>query len=166
MSGYKRRRNVYLLAAAAVLVVAAVGMALAVRHHYNMRTALFALQEANQADTVFKSDSAALSLVRHFDSPACLLGTRNDRMLAHYLLGRAHADMDDAPAAIQDYYDAIECADTTAKDCDFYHLCRVYGQMADLFYEQGLYNESIECCDKSTRFAWKANEIWRTFVAV
>ena len=165
MRGDKKRIKVYLLAAA-VLVVAAVGMALVVRHHYNMRTALFALQEANQADTVFKSDSAALSLVRHFDSPACLLGTRNDRMLAHYLLGRAHADMDDAPAAIQDYYDAIECADTTAKDCDFYHLCRVYGQMADLFYEQGLYNESIECCDKSTRFAWNLNELSLTFVSV
>lgn len=153
----------YLLAAA-VLVVAAVGMALAVRHHRSMCTALLALQAENQADTVFKSDSAALRLVRHFDSPACLLGTSNDRMLAHYLLGRAHADMGEAPAAIQDYYDAIECADTTDADCSFYLLCRIYGQMADLFYEQGLYNESIECCDASTRFAWRANELYCAIV--
>lgn len=166
MSGYKRRRNVYLLAAAAVLVVAVIGMALVVRHHYNTRTALLALQEANQADTVFKSDSAALSLVRHFDSPACLLGTRNDRMLAHYLLGRAHADMDDAPAAIQDYYDAIECADTTAKDCDFYLLNRIYGQMAYLLFKQGLYANSLLICDKAIHFAWKARDNRNAIVAL
>ena len=144
MLGDKRQRYWYLVAAA-VLVVAATGIALAVRHHRSMCTALMDLQAENQADTVFKSDSAALRLVRHFDSPACLLGTSNDRMLAHYLLGRAHADMDDAPAAIQDYYDAIECADTMAKDCDFYLLCRVYGQMSNVFYDQGLYQDAIHC---------------------
>ena len=132
------------LVAAAVLVVAATGIALAVRHHRSMCTALLALQTENQADTVFKSDSAALRLVRHFDSPACLLGTSNDRMLAHYLLGRAHADMDDAPAAIQDYYDAIECADTTAKDCDFRILRNIYGQMAAIFDAQNLPEDEIE----------------------
>ena len=162
MSGDKKRIKVYLLAAA-VLVVAAVGMALAVRHHHNMRTALFALQEANQADTVFKSDSAALSLVRHFDSPACLLGTSNDRMLAHYLLGRAHADMGEAPAAIQDYYDAIECADTTAKDCDFYLLCRVYGQMSEIFYDQGLYKDAIHSDSIAIIHAIEAKD---TFAAI
>ena len=142
------------LVAAAVLVVAATGIALAVRHHRSMCTALLALQAENQADTVFKSDSAALSLVRHFDSPACLLGTSNDRMLAHYLLGRAHADMDDAPAAIQDYYDAIECADTTAKDCDFCILRNIYGQMAEVFHAQNLPEDEIEAQKLFIHYAW------------
>ena len=165
MLGDKRRRYLYLVAAA-VLVVAATGIALAVRHHRSMCTALLALQAENQADTVFKSDSAALRLVRHFDSPACLLGTSNDRMLAHYLLGRAHADMGEAPAAIQDYYDAIECADTTAKDCDFYLLNRIYGQMAYLLFKQGLYANSLLICDKAIHFAWKAKDNRNAIVAL
>ena len=82
MLGDKRQRYLYLVAAA-VLVAAVIGIVSAVRHHRSMCTALMDLQAENQADTVFKSDSAALRLVRHFDSPACLLGTRNDRMRAH-----------------------------------------------------------------------------------
>jgi len=153
MLGDKRQRYWYLVAAA-VLVVAAVGMALVVRHHRSMCTALMDLQAENQADTVFKSDSAALRLVRHFDSPACLLGTSNDRMLAHYLLGRAHADMDDAPAAIQDYYDAIECADTTDADCNIRILRNVYGQMAEVFHAQNLPEDEIEAQKQFIHYAW------------
>ena len=142
------------LVAVAVLVMAATGIALAVRHHRSMCTALLALQAENQADTVFKSDSAALRLVRHFDSPACLLGTSNDRMLAHYLLGRAHADMGEAPAAIQDYYDAIECADTTDADCDIRILRNIYGQMAEVFHAQNLPEDEIEAQKLFIHYAW------------
>jgi len=36
--------------------------------------------------------------------------------------------------ALQCYHDAIDCADTTATDCDYAQLARVYGQMGDIFY--------------------------------
>ena len=59
-------------------------------------------------------------------------GEPNDRLLAYYLLGRAYYDHGEAPMALQCYYDAIEKADTTDKDCDYAQLSRVYGQMAGI----------------------------------
>ena len=61
------------------------------------------------------------------------------RLLAHYLLGRAYHDHGEAPMALQCYQDALDCADTLSTDCDYPQLARVYGQMAQIFYEQGLY---------------------------
>ena len=57
-------------------------------------------------------------------------GTPNDRLLAHYLLGLAYSDHGEAPMALQCYQDAADCADTTAADCDYAQLARVYGQMS------------------------------------
>ena len=71
-------------------------------------------------------------------------GTPNDRLLAHYLLGRAYHDHGEAPMALQCYQDAIDCADTLSTDCDYPQLARVYGQMAQIFYEQGLYREQLD----------------------
>ena len=57
-------------------------------------------------------------------------------LLAHYLLGRAYHEHGEAPMALQCYHEAIDCADTTAADCDYAQLARVYGQMGDIFYNQ------------------------------
>ena len=57
-------------------------------------------------------------------------------LLAHYLLGRAYHEHGEAPMALQCYHDAIDCANTTAADCDYAQLARVYGQMGDIFYNQ------------------------------
>ena len=81
-------------------------------------------------------------------------GTPNDRILAHYLLGLAYYDHGEAPMALQCYQDAADCADTTAADCDYAQLCRVYAQMAQVFYEQGLYREQLVFQRLSSKYAW------------
>ena len=43
-------------------------------------------------------------------------------MPAYYLLGRAYHEHGEAPMALQCYHDAIDCADTTAADCDYAQL--------------------------------------------
>jgi hypothetical protein len=80
-------------------------------------------------------------------------GTPNDRLLAHYLLGRAYYDRGEAPMALQCFQDAADCADTTATDCDFAQLSRAYAQIADVFYYQGLYNQQLAYDKKAYRYA-------------
>ena len=85
-------------------------------------------------------------------------GTPNDRLLSHYLLGLAYYDHGEAPMALQCYQDAANYADTTAADCDYAQLARVYGQMAQVFYSQGLYQEQLQKTDISVKYAWKGKD--------
>ena len=131
-----------------VAVIAGCVVAFGVHHEMRrtaqMRAALVALQAANQADSVFTTDSLALELVRYYDHPLHFWTTSNDRLMAHYLLGRCYADMGEAPRAIEEYSEAVEQADTTASDCDLRTLRAVYGQMANVFHQQNLPEEEIE----------------------
>jgi hypothetical protein len=63
--------------------------------------------------------------------------------------------MGEAPAALNAYLNAADCADTTSLECDYHTLSRVYGQMADVFYWQNLMTDYLIACDKSEHFAWK-----------
>ena len=125
-----------------IAVAACCAIAFGVHHEMRrtaqMRTALAAFQAANQADSVFTTDSLALELVRYYDHPLHFWTTSNDRLMAHYLLGRCYADMGEAPRAIEEYSEAVEQADTTASDCDLRTLRAVYGQMANVFHQQNL----------------------------
>ncbi len=85
-------------------------------------------------------------------------GTPNDRLLAHYLLGLAYSDNGEAPMALQCFQDAADCADTTTADCDYAQLAKVYGQMAQVFYSQGLYQEQIHFLQSSIVNAWKGKD--------
>ena len=60
--------------------------------------------------------------------------------------------------ALECYHDAIDCADTTALDCDFAQLSRVYGQMANIFLGQGLHLEGIQSSDEAVKYAWKGKD--------
>lgn len=92
--------------------------------------------------------------VQYFDKH----GEPNDRLLAHYLLGLAYYDHGEAPMALQCYQEALDCADTTRADCDYAQLCRVYMQMANVFYYQGLYRKQLEYIDNSVKYAWKGGD--------
>ena len=81
-------------------------------------------------------------------------GTANDRLLAHYLLGRAYYDHGEAPMALKCYQDAANCADTTSSDCEYAQLARVYAQMAQIFYEQGHYREQLVFQQLASNYAW------------
>ena len=99
-------------------------------------------------------DSLILEATRFYDHH----GTANEQMWAHYLLGCAYRDMGEAPAALQSYQDAVDHADTLSTDCDYAQLARVYAQMAQIFYEQGLYREQLTSDQMSEKYAWKGKD--------
>ena len=111
-----------------------------------MRERLSVLNALNRADTVLTAT--------HRDEAQELADWFDRQMLAHYLLGRCYADMHEAPMALHCYQEAISRADTTAADCDFAQLSRVYGQSATIFYQQGLYRNSLEYYDMSSAYGW------------
>jgi len=100
---------------------------------------LVKLKAQNKAFATFTTDTIIKEVVEYFKNH----GTANERMLAYYLQGRVYADMNEAPQALQAYYDAIESADTTSSDCDYQTLIPVYGQMSTLFHQQNLPHDEI-----------------------
>ncbi|MBP5771957.1 MAG: hypothetical protein J6W75_11515 [Bacteroidaceae bacterium] len=111
-------------------------------------------KEQNLNYVPFTTDSLLREAVAYYDRH----GTANERLLAHYLLGCAYRDMNEAPLAIITWEDAVACADTTATDCDYATLFRVYGQMADVYYRQYLTEKQLESSEKFCRFAQLAND--------
>lgn len=102
----------------------------------------------------FTTDSALKIAAEWFDS----YGSANERMRAHYLLGCAYRDMGEAPAALQSYHDAINCADTTSTDCDYRLLCRVYSQIAYVFHEQYMPNSELRMLDNAIKYAYLSGD--------
>ena len=119
-----------------------------------MRAELDSINQRNRNDQPFTAADVQ-PYVNFFDDH----GTANDRLLAHYLLGRAYHEHGEAPMALQCYQDALDCADTTAKDFDFYTLSSAYSQMANLYYGQLLLTNEIEARKKASHFALRANQI-------
>lgn len=122
--------------------------------HFLMQYRLLRLNTLNKLDTVFHSTTEAQTLADYFDDH----GTSNEQMLAHYLLGRAYYDLHEAPMALHSFQEAAEKADTTASDCDYRQLSRVYGQIGKLFYHQNLLTQSLLCDDMSIKYAFKGND--------
>lgn len=108
----------------------------------------------NKADSLFTTDSLMRRVVRYYDR----LGSRNRRMLAHYVLGCAYRDMQSAPRALEQYQQAIDVADTTAADCDLNTLMRVHSQMADLYLRMHLYEDSHREDSIAQRLAWQIRD--------
>lgn len=118
--------------------------------------ALEQLQAQNKAFVPFTSDSLAKDVVSYFDRH----GSSNEQMKAHYLLGCVYRDLGESPCAVDCYLDAINKADTTAKDCDFYLLSTVYSQMANIYYKQLLLSNEIEARHQASHYAFRADSIY------
>lgn len=118
-----------------------------------MRAGLDSINMRNRNDLPF-TVSDVQPYVDFFDEQ----GTSNDRLLAHYLLGRAYHEHGEAPMALQCYQDAADCADTLNADCDYPQLARVYGQMAQVFYEHGLYRQQLHYERMAEKSAWTGND--------
>jgi hypothetical protein len=101
------------------------------------------------------------SLVRFFDRH----GNGNERMMAHYLKGRVHHDMGEAPIALECYQRATEMADTTRKDCDLRTLAAIYGQMADLFHLQYLPDDEMSAIKMAEYYDWKNKDTLAALIA-
>ena len=112
------------------------------------------LERMNRADSLMTNDTLALALVSYFDDH----GTPNERMRAHYILGRTYADLGEAPDALNTYNGAAECADTTDNDCDYRTLARVYAQKAELFYYQLLPERMIAEEQTAMKYAMTAKD--------
>lgn len=118
------------------------------------RSQLEELEHMNRADSLMTNDSLARDLALWFDR----YGTPNEQLRAYYILGRTYADRGEVPQALEAYHDAVNRADTTTTDCNYYTLCRVYSQMAVLFYRQNLINDNLRCLDQAIVYAYKAND--------
>ena len=124
------------------------------KEYVTMQKRLQKLNEYNKADSVFHTTTEAQALVDYFEDH----GTPNEQMLAYYLLGRAYYDIHEAPMALNSFQTAIEKADTTAEDCDYCQLSRVYGWMAEVFYHQYLYRQEIDYENLSEYYGWKGKD--------
>ena len=125
-----------------------------------MRYSLLTMKAKNKAYIPFTSDSLANDLVSYYDN----YGTPSDRLLAHYLLGCVYRDLKEAPRAIECYLDAVNVADTTATDCDFYLLSCVYSQISTVYHRHLLLSDEIEARKKASYYAFRANKpMWRIY---
>ncbi len=105
-------------------------------------------QQNADFDSITNIDSIKLA-VNYIDT----YGSTNERIRAHYLLGCAYRDMGEAPLALESYQDAADCADTTKADCDYMQLIKVYGQTANLFYQQLLPYEQLAELEQQYKYA-------------
>ena len=120
----------------------------------SMRHALLRADALNKCDSVLPSDTLLRELADYYDRH----GSANERMRAHYLLGRCYHDMGEAPRALECYQHAAELADTTRKDCDLHQLHLIYGQMADLYNAQYLPDDEMQALKTCERIAWKERD--------
>lgn len=141
----------HLLTVIAILLVFACCTTEADRNR--MRAELDSINQRNRNDQPFTAADVQ-PYVNFFDDH----GTPNDRLLAHYLLGRAYHDHGEAPMALQCYQDAIDATDTLSTDCDYSQLARVYAQMAQIFYEQGLYRQELAHIELSVKHSLKGKD--------
>lgn len=118
------------------------------------RLQLEELERQNRADSLMLNDSLARDLADWFDRH----GTPNEQMRAYYILGRTYADRGEAPQAIAAYNDAADKADTTAADCDYAKLSRVYAQKAEVFYYQLLPDNMVHEERQAMRYAQMAKD--------
>ena len=119
-----------------------------------MRYELLRHKAMNKACITFTSDSVIKEVVDYYDHH----GSANERMLANYVLGCVYRDMHEAPMALEYYNKATEQADTTAADCDYGTLYRVYSQMGFLFSKQYLPYQLLDAFGKAMKYAYLAKD--------
>jgi len=142
------------LALVAVSLVAVFGVHGCQRRADRMRAALDSALEQNRNYIPFTSDSTMKEVVEYYDR----YGTPNDRLRAHYALGCVYRDLHDAPIALLTWEQGIAAADTTAADCDFATLFRVYGQMASVYFRQFMPEKELAAREQLCHFALLAGD--------
>ncbi|MBR3513026.1 MAG: hypothetical protein IKO12_01215 [Bacteroidaceae bacterium] len=145
-----------------------------------MRYEVLLAEAMNKSYKPFATDSVLKQVVRYYDRHGSSnfwsserliswlrdgrvvtkVSAANQRLKAHYLLGCAYRDMGEAPAAINAWQEAVDCADTLSTDCDYKTLYRVYGQMAETYLAQQLTDKEIEAYQKYSQYAQKAGDVY------
>lgn len=125
-----------------------------------MRYGLLYHKAMNKADIPMTSDSVMKEVADYYDSH----GSANEQMLANYVLGCVYRDLHEAPLALEYYNKAVEQADTTAADCDYATLYRVYSQMGFLFDKQYLPYQELEAFGKAEKYAYLAKDTFNAII--
>ena len=115
------------------------------------RRQLAELEEQNHSGQPMQNDSLAEALVAYFDCH----GNANERMRAKYILGRTYYCLGELPRALETYFEAADCADTTASDCDFAKLSRIHAQSAIIFNLQVQPRSQLNELRLAEYYAWK-----------
>ena len=132
-----------------------------------MRFHLLRTNAENKCDTVLTARHAALMrrVCDYYDrkSPSPFgegSGGRlsNSRMLAHYLLGRCYSDMGEAPAALQEFHNAADVADTTNLNCSYNTLGKVFSQSANLLLGQEAPLDALDEMKKVEKVALRTSD--------
>ena len=118
------------------------------------RRQLVELEEQNHSGQPMLNDTLAETLVAYFDRH----GNANERMRAKYILGRTYYCLGELPRALETYYEAADCADTTASDCDYIVLSRIYAQKADIFHKQVQPRSQLENLRIAEYYGWKGKD--------
>ena len=136
----------------------------AVRMRYELQRA----EAQNKLYLPFTTDSVLREVVRYYDSPwhkyiihysfFTFHSASNEALKSLYLLGCAYRDLHEAPIALLTWEEAIDAADTTAADCDYATLSRVYGQMASMYMRQRLPEKQLEAQKNFSMFALLAGD--------
>lgn len=108
----------------------------------------------NKTYVDFTTDSIMKEVAHYYDRH----GSANERMRAHYLLGCSYRDMGEAPMALQCYQDAVECADTTSKECNYRLMTSIFGQMAEIFHKQNLPTDEIAARKNCQKYSLLAHD--------
>lgn len=119
-----------------------------------MRQQLEALEQQNRSGEQMLNDSLAESLVSYFDKH----GDANERMRAKYILGRTYYCLGELPRALETYYEAADCADTTAADCNYKVLSRIHAQSAIIYYDQVQPNSQLRELRQAVYYAKKGSD--------
>lgn len=72
-------------------------------------------------------------------------GTANELMEAYLYHGSAYRDLRDTPRALKFYLKAVETADTTDADFDWYQYSMLLEQLAEIYSLQYDFIHAIEC---------------------
>lgn len=119
-----------------------------------MRYELLRAKAQNKAGIGFTSDSTMKEVASWYEAH----GDASGRVMAAYLLGCVYRDLGDAPMALKHYNHAVFLADTTRDDCDWHTLCRIHGQMAELFHGLALSEYELKEVRLAIAAAWKAKD--------
>ena len=120
-----------------------------------MRYELLRAKAMNKSNVYFRSDSTMKEVAAYYSHH----GTPNEKMMAYYLLGCVYRDLGEAPAALEYYQKAAACADTTAEDCDYSILNKIYAQSAIVLHSQKLIDEELDMWHKAEYCGKRAHNI-------
>ena len=123
-------------------------------HRNRMRYLLLRAEAMNKAylplDSITYMDEVLDYYLSH--------GNRDERMRACYLMGSVWRDRGNSSLALHYFRDAIGEADTTATDCDYAQVSRIYAQMARLFDRQRYPQMELEQWKQAMRYALLAKD--------